>query len=183
VRSSRPRCVSWTPPEPITLRAVAREAGIAAPSIYDHFADVQAVVRATIEQCFADLTAEIVAARDRYSEPVGRLEAGCGAYLAYAQRCPQRYALLFRNVRPPSEAPVGEEAFDTLVDGIRECVSAGRSNSREPFQDAVALWSGLHGHATLRATVLGFPWPAEGDTGTRLIHGLARIISPAPSPG
>jgi AcrR family transcriptional regulator len=175
------RLVDAAGADAITLRAVAREAGIAAPSIYDHFADVDGVVRAVIERCFADLTAEIVAARDRLGEPVARLEAGCGAYLAYAERCPQRYALLFRHVRPANEAPVGEAAFDTLVAGVSECVTAGRSISREPFQDAVALWCGLHGHATLRATVPGFPWPAEADTATRLIHGLGRIVSAAPS--
>src|SRR5690349_10388245 len=40
----------------VTLRAVARRVGIAAPSIYAHFADRQAILLAVVQDAFAELT-------------------------------------------------------------------------------------------------------------------------------
>jgi AcrR family transcriptional regulator len=166
--------------EAVTLRAVAREAGISAPSIYDHFDDLEQILGAVVGQCFVDLTTEIRAAGDGVTDPVQRLEAGCRAYLGYGARHPQRYELLFSRERP-SDAAMGEAAassaaaFATLQDSISDCAAHGRSASTDPFADAVALWSGLHGYARLHTTHSAFPWPPSDDTIHRLIHGLGRI--------
>lgn len=165
----------------LTLRAIAREAGISAPSIYDHFDDVERILSAVIGNCFVELTGDVVAAQDGLSDPVQRLQAGCEAYLRYAVRCPQRYALLFVREHPADseigeeEKAIGEAAFATLVAGIEDCVRAGRSDSTDPYADAVALWSGLHGYSSLRSTHEGFPWPEHDDTPKRLVHNLARV--------
>ena len=45
--------------EAVTLRAVAREAGIAAPSIYAHFPDRDAVLMAVVARIFDELTQAI----------------------------------------------------------------------------------------------------------------------------
>src|SRR5713226_5348455 len=45
--------------EAVTLRAVAREIGIAAPSIYAHFPDRDAIVMAAVVRIFDELTAAI----------------------------------------------------------------------------------------------------------------------------
>src|SRR5450755_1847650 len=42
--------------EAVTLRAVAREIGIAAPSIYAHFADRDAIVMAVVLRVFDELS-------------------------------------------------------------------------------------------------------------------------------
>ena len=47
--------------EAVTLRAVAREVGIAAPSIYAHFADRDAIIIAAVLQVFDELTDAIEA--------------------------------------------------------------------------------------------------------------------------
>src|SRR5260370_23737257 len=68
--------------EAVTLRAVAREVGIAAPSIYAHFADRDAIVMAVIVQIFDELTAAIERGvpGGRHA-PVARLVSACGSYL------------------------------------------------------------------------------------------------------
>src|SRR6266487_633381 len=45
--------------EAVTLRAVAREIGIAAPSIYAHFPDREAIVMAVVTRVFDELTEAI----------------------------------------------------------------------------------------------------------------------------
>ena len=178
------RLVDANGAEAVTLRAVAREVGISAPSIYDHFDDRDQILNAVIQRCFAELTADITTARDGVTDdPVDRLSAGCDAYLRFAERQPQRYALLFRRPNPRDEAAYGAQddagavAFGTLVEGIADCAAAERSTSAEPFNDATALWAALHGYASLRTAQTAFPWPDHQDTLTRIIYGLAHITA------
>lgn len=174
------RLVDAGGPEAVTLRAVAREVGISAPSIYDHFPDRDAILAAAVQAGFAELAADLEAANDGIEDPVQALDAGCAAYVRFAERKPARYALLFRH-KPHGEKSFGDEgdqsavAFGILVSGIEACAQAGRSTSEDPFKDAVAVWSGMHGYAGLHTTLEGFPWPEPGDTLRRLVHGLARI--------
>ena len=45
--------------EAVTLRAIAREVGISAPSIYGHFEDREAIVSAVIDNAFSDFPRSI----------------------------------------------------------------------------------------------------------------------------
>ena len=75
----------------VTLRAVARRVGIAAPSIYAHFPDPQAILLAIVREAFADLLAHLQAAEAGAGpDPVARLRAVCAAYLDFADTRPQR---------------------------------------------------------------------------------------------
>lgn len=169
--------------EAVTLRAVAREVGIAAPSIYAHFDDRDAILAAVISDAFAELLAALTAPEiDGESDPVDRLFAGCRAYLEFAERKPQRYRVLFQSPRPPDleanvpvDQMIGYDAFTVLVSRISACVAAGRSSSTEPFEDATALWVALHGYATLHAAVPSFPWLARNELLDRIVPSLAKI--------
>src|ERR1035438_6125957 len=65
----------------LTLRAIARDVGIAAPSIYAHCPDREAVLDQIVTDSFQQLSAALEAAREGVSDPVERLFAGCRAYL------------------------------------------------------------------------------------------------------
>jgi AcrR family transcriptional regulator len=177
--------------EAVTLRAVAREIGISAPSIYAHFADRDAIVMAVVLRVFGELAEAIeqgtaLAGQD----PVARLVAGCGAYVSFGLAHPARYGVLFStHSRPPEEycAPVplgpdgrpvmefGAEAFALLVRGIEDCVKTGSSASADVIADATAVWVALHGAVTLRTTLPGFPWPEPEPFVRHLVLSLARI--------
>lgn len=185
----------------VTLRAVAREAGIAAPSIYAHFRSPAAIVGAVVADTFGALTAALRASREGIDDPVQRLSAQCYAYLRFAEEHPGLYRILFVRaggieppVRPPGDrdaalettmtqvmiVEAGAPAFDILVDAIAGCIEAGRSASRDPFLDAVALWSALHGYIALRVAAPEFPWPDERIAIDAMISGQARIHLPQP---
>ena len=169
--------------EGLTLRAVARKAGISPPAIYAHFADREAILAAVIADAFDELAAALTTpAIEDASDPVDRLRAGCSAYLDFAVERPQRYRVLFQNRRPaslergvPVEQMVGYAAFSILTERIRACAKAGRSQSIDPFADATALWVALHGYATLHAAVPNFPWPPREEIIERIVLPLARI--------
>lgn len=168
----------------ITLRAVAREVGIAAPSIYPHFADREAIIDAVVDESFRELISAIQQASANAPDPVERLRAGCYGYLDYATAAPHRYALLFstpRSCRPTqdNENDPGTAAFNLLVDAIQACIDAGCSASRDAAADATALWAGLHGYATLHTARPAFPWPAGTALTDHLIAASARLALPA----
>jgi AcrR family transcriptional regulator len=177
--------------EAVTLRAVAREVGIAAPSIYAHFADREAIIMAMVAQVFDELTDAVKKAQAAVSaDPVQRFLAGCQAYLDYGLGHPARYGMLFAmRGLPPEEycEPVsldpdgnpllafGAESFAQLMGGIQECVDAGVSASTDVLADATAVWVAMHGAVTLRTALPGFPWPELTALNRRLVLPLARV--------
>jgi len=182
--------------EAVTLRAVAREIGIAAPSIYAHFPDRDAVVVAAVARVFDQLTHAILEGVHAASDdPVARLVAGCEAYVAFGLGQPARYRVLFSEERAgvtdyckPVElgqdgSPVlefGAESFALLVDALTSCVAAGRSTSTDVVTDSTALWVALHGTVSLQIALPGFPWPEPDEFVRQIVLRLARIT---PEPG
>lgn len=165
----------------VTLRAVARRVGIAAPSIYGHFDDRDQILLAVIADAFAELDAALVAAITDI-ETADQLTAACAAYLTFASTRPHRYRVMFARHRTgeagnmneirPTEELVGAAAFGRLVDAVaRHPDTAGAS----PLEPAVALWVALHGYISLRDAVPAFPWPPEQ---AMLDDLIARILRP-----
>jgi len=177
--------------EAVTLRAVAREVGIAAPSIYAHFPDRESVVLAVVARIFDELTEAIEQGEaSGGQDPVGRLVAGCEAYVAFGLQHPQRYGVLFSERRAatadyctpvpigPDGRPVlefGAETFALLAKAIEDCVAAGASASTDILADATAVWVAMHGTVTLRTTLPRFPWPDPGSFVSDFVRSLARI--------
>ena len=168
--------------ERLTLRAIAREAGITGPSIYDHFPDVKSIRNEVIRSCYEDLVARIHQAQQGVADPVGRLEATCLSYTSYGADFPHRYALLFRAERDQDEklavGQIGAAALQTLVDGIASCREAGRSTSSDPYDDALAVWTAIHGLTTLRSSRPHFARLHGDELLHSVIHRLACITSP-----
>jgi AcrR family transcriptional regulator len=151
----------------VTLRAVARRVGIAAPSIYGHFPDRDAVVLAVIAEAFEELDAALVAAAASAGE-ADHLRAVCRAYLEFGTSRPHRYRLMFARHRVedaggmneprPAHELLGGAAFGRLVEAVAR---HHRERSVAPLQPAIALWVALHGYVSLRSAVPAFPWPPE----------------------
>jgi AcrR family transcriptional regulator len=154
--------------ETLTLRGMAREAGVAAPSVYLHFASKEALLQAVIDEHFAALRHAIEAGSAGVQDAASGLLAGCLAYCRYAVEQPGSYGILF-NMPPPRNpgwsfaGSPGAAAFQTLVDGVAECIEAGIAHPGDPFRIATDIWPALHGAATLRLFAPSFPWPPLDD--------------------
>jgi AcrR family transcriptional regulator len=159
--------------EAVTLRAVARRIGIAAPSIYRHFADRDEILLAVVQDAFAELKARLEHAHNEGPpDPVAKLRFMCAAYLDFAEERPRRYRILFGGlwsaekaqehpVIAPDAAEIGLDVFALFVQALQDCVDAGVSRSEAVFVDTAALWAGLHGLGELRPATPMFPWPEE----------------------
>ncbi len=168
----------------VTLRSVARQAGIAAPSIYRHFPDQPAIMLAVVQEAFAQLDAELLSARDAgSSDPRERLLNIGHAYLRFADRHPERYRTMFGGVWVPvpdassvtadDMSALGQTALHLLSQALEDCVQAGYATSTDVLADAVALWLGLHGLAHQRSVYPAFAWPP--DIAERVITALAHV--------
>lgn len=164
----------------VTLRSVAREVGISAPSIYGHFSDRDAIVEAVVSESLEQLHLAVADAVSAHPDPVEGLYAGCSAYVEFGISEPARYRVLFGWFRPKGQSPQsdtrGLAAFNTLVTNLDACVAAGRSASTDTFVDAVSIWTSLHGQVMLRADLPEFPWPST-DTVGEMVRSLARLVN------
>ncbi|KZS73212.1 hypothetical protein A4G26_23800 [Mycobacterium kansasii] len=130
----------------VTLRGIARQAGISAPSIYPHFRDLREILDAVLERSFAELDAAVAKSMSKEKTPQARLVAGCLAYVRYGWAYRSRYRFM---TAAGGFAPHAVSTFARVEEALRDCVAAGSSTSADPHEDTFLLWVGMHGMATL----------------------------------
>jgi AcrR family transcriptional regulator len=152
--------------ESLSLRAVAREVGIAATSIYLHFPDKLALLLAVYQRHFADLTHQVTQAIDEHTDPAEQLRAAATAYWRFATEHPDAYYVMFTVPGTTSVAnPLDEDRrpgtaiIQSVQNVITRCIDAGRTPPLDPFRAALCLWTSLHGLVTMMAARPYVPWP------------------------
>ena len=138
----------------LTLREVARRAGVTHAAPYRHFADKEALLAAVAEEGFRAMAAQMRERMDRETGPTQRLFA-CGvAYVLFAIQHPAHFRVMFgphftRRVDHQTLAQEGGNAFGLLVQSIIEGQKAGELREGEPMPLALMSWSLVHGLASL----------------------------------
>jgi AcrR family transcriptional regulator len=130
----------------LSLRAIARAAGISAPSIYPHFASLELVLAAVIDESFAELLTVIRAAATAAPDARAALLAACATYFEFGRTHVERYRAMFS---PDGYGPQSGEALAYLEQLLGECVSSGASASTDVHGDAFLLWAAMHGMTTI----------------------------------
>lgn len=138
----------------ISLREVARKAGVSHSAPYHHFPDRASLLAAIAEEGFAELAREMAEARAAAPDARARLEA-CGlAYIRFALGSPARFKLMFRPELAPttaaSSAPrAAPTALETLTGAIVDAQAAGLAPAGDPKPFVLTAWSSVHGLASL----------------------------------
>src|SRR5215468_2482958 len=91
----------------VSLRRVAREAGVSPGAPYHHFPDRAALLAALSDRGFALLAQDLTAARATADKPVAALSAMAHAYVGFARSRPAYFRLMFRPEL--SQSPKGSE--------------------------------------------------------------------------
>ncbi len=173
----------------LSLRALARRAGVSAMAPYHHFptraALVAAVATAGFDRLYAEKLSALAAAGD---DPVERLVAGTRGYVAFVIANPELYRLMAsaeladRSGHPAlaKSAAAPQASLAALVTAAR---GAGRLGNAEPGAVAMQLWALAHGLGQL--AIDGYAGDADvlalAEAGARhLLAGLSTAsISPA----
>jgi len=114
----------------ITLRGVARRAGVSAPAVYRHFADKEALLVALAAECAERLGASMVAAMEAApADPLERFRANGIALVRFAVAYPEHFRALSTPGladKIPAEQKARERAFlDTERKNLEEAQASG----------------------------------------------------------
>lgn len=149
--------------EGLTLRAIARRAGVSHGAPLRHFPTLASLLAALAAEGFGQLIATVddaLASADAAAAALGtvvtprqRMAVSGRAYIRFALADPGVYAVMFRPERVDVTAPdylhKGEAAFLQLV----ELVAAGQADGWQPGRRtedlAAVLWANVHGLADL----------------------------------
>jgi AcrR family transcriptional regulator len=149
----------------LTMRKIADAIEYSPATIYLHFASRDDIALELVRDGFAKLVRSMAPAAAE-PDPLQRIYAIGRAYLAFAERDPQTYRLIFmedeRFVTPLmlaiKQSGDGDEAFDILLRTVTELIDGGTFRPL-PAQDVAALlWSSLHGIAALKLSCSGYPF-------------------------
>jgi AcrR family transcriptional regulator len=136
----------------LSLREVARRAGVSYAAPYHHFPDKSALVAAVAGEGFDELVSRMEAAVARRKTLRSELLALSEAYLAFALQRPSHYRVMFL---PEVKTVAGSDALhvagDRALTLLMERVKRARpkATAREHERVAVTVWSTLHGLALL----------------------------------
>ncbi|NEW28772.1 TetR/AcrR family transcriptional regulator [Nocardia cyriacigeorgica] len=130
----------------LSLRAVARRAGVSTAAPYRHFADREALLSAVAAVGYRELAADLAAA---HPAPVGveHLPAVALAYVRFALDRPGLFRVMFAEPCDPAD-PIrvaAVEAVKAYVDAIVRQVFP----HADPVAMSAALWALVHGLAFL----------------------------------
>lgn len=138
----------------LTLRAVARRAGVshAAPAV--HFQNFAGMLTAYAVEGFDELNRHLCAVRtEDHADGAGEVAALGVAYVRFALARPGHFAVMFRREllvpADPAFRAARDRAFGRLAEGIGRCAREDAFPPSEIGVRAAAAWSIAHGLAAL----------------------------------
>jgi AcrR family transcriptional regulator len=140
----------------LTLRAVAREAGVSHAAPTHHFGDLTGLVSELAAIGFRQFNEAMIAAGASGATLMEKGLARARAYVAYAQAHPGMYGLMFRTERLDMSRPSLHEAASAAFAGLAGSIGAIRHEHIEEealsLDQAAAIvraWSLVHGFTML----------------------------------
>jgi AcrR family transcriptional regulator len=140
----------------LTLRAVAREAGVSHAAPTHHFGDLTGLVSELAAIGFRQFNMAMAVAGSTEGSGLEKAMARAKAYVAYAQAHPGMYGLMFRTERLDMSRPSLHEAASASFAGLAGAIGASRQE--QIHEEALSLdqaaaiaraWSLVHGFTML----------------------------------
>ncbi len=140
--------------EALSLRKVAKRAGVSHSAPYAHFADKQALVAAIAAEGYKKLYEALFAAQNPQDDPLARLMATAHAYLQFALDEPDHFKITFSGSveteqNYPEYVEQSKQCFGLVVTVVKACQSIGLFAANDTQLVAVSIWSCIHGFVQL----------------------------------
>ena len=139
----------------LSLRRVARRAGVSHTAPYAHFADKQALVAAISTEGYKKLYEQLTQLNDEFGDdPLKKLIEVAWGYVQFAVKDPAHFKITFSGVIEkekdyPAFVEISQQSFAFIVDMVSECQASGVLRTGPSDLIAVHLWGAIHGLATL----------------------------------
>jgi AcrR family transcriptional regulator len=158
-------------PAGLSLREVARAAGVSHAAPYRHFRDRTALLQALAQRGLERLRRAIEhAAAGAIQNPEQQLVEAGVAYVHQAVRHPEMSRLMFGGV----QRVAATAAFVALVEIIHDGVAAGAFRQRDARELALAAWTAMHGLAML---VAAGQLPVSPGDGAQTLDDTVRAVA------
>ena len=139
----------------MSVRAVAKRAGVSTGLLYSYFADLSALMRSLWMVPIAELGRSLAAVEQAESDPVVRIRRLLETYVDFATTNDETHRGLLLWVRPPDSPTDRHDDPDDLMlfSSLRRAIEAGQATevirAGDPRLLAQLLWSGVHGALAL----------------------------------
>lgn len=139
-------------PDAITIREVARLAGVSHAAPVNHFKDRTTLLTAVATQLFEDLDGVIEKqTATTQGKPVEKVNSFINALITYGLKHPNRYRLLWRRDLVNNQDETLQQAMDAIYDKLVATLDRSTRKKRyDKHTSAVALWSLAHGYVSMR---------------------------------
>lgn len=142
-------------PQQLTIREVARRAGVSHTAPYRHFTDKGELIVAVVEQGF-DLMRQTMLEKKAAApqDPINQFAASGQAYIDFALQHPAYYRVMYSgdllsSTGQQSLQHTSSETFAEMVEDMRTCQQLNILRPGDPAQQALAILSTVHGFVTL----------------------------------
>src|SRR5262245_17179069 len=162
----------------LSMREVARRAGVSHQAPYHYFADREAILAELAGDGFAQLYDYMVSALGFAKDKVGRYRAIGEAYVRFALNNPELFKLMFRcEMCDLSRYPEAKAKADKCFDVVVSVTGAKNTHDKNDpdLAPVIAAWSMAHGLATLMLE--GKLGQAFGETLDQREAGANRVLS------
>mgnify|MGYP003110088084 FL=1 len=162
--------------EGVTIRAVARNTGVAHSAPANHFPTKQALLTAIAAVVFANLADLTVKAITGLSDkPEQAIQAFAETCFQFAFDTPNRYQLLWQRQLIDQDDPAIAKEMERVYSALLSLLRQDHANHRVDIEtDAIAIWSMIHGYISMR---LDGNLVAAKDTVTNLPRHKAILLS------
>jgi len=139
----------------LSLRKVAKQAGVSHTAPYAHFKDKQALIAAISTEGFKQLHSHIESVKKTYrAKPETLLIETAWAYVQFALNEPDRFKLMFSSVLEkekeyPEFVEISQDNFQQLVEIVELCQQANILKDGESDLIALSVWGTVHGFVSL----------------------------------
>jgi len=151
----------------LSLRAVAREAGVSPAAPYHHFKDKDELLSAIAHEGFSRLKMALVAATQAGHDPRQKMSDLGVAYVKFAQSHPALYRVMYDSARAEDALPQRKsdldhdhDAFQIVKDALAEA-GGNHFSETDIHLAAIASWCAAHGLAEMCGFVQFRPLKAE----------------------
>ncbi|MFO7603411.1 MAG: TetR/AcrR family transcriptional regulator [Gammaproteobacteria bacterium] len=144
--------------EAVSLRAVARKAGVSHTAPYHHFSDKADLVEALAIESFRRFTLALQTTWEtNRQDPLTGLAALGSTYVNFALAHPEEFRLMhlpgLRQVKKQGGhsrvSAAATQAYAVLCDAVSDCQTKGLIAPGDPNPYALTAWSSVHGLAVL----------------------------------
>lgn len=139
----------------LSLRKVARRAGVSHAAPYAHFADKQALVAAISTAGYRELYQKVYdAAQNHQGDPLRQLVEGAWAYVEFALNESDHFRITLsgaveRERDHPAYVEISQKGFRLVVELVQACQKAGILDEGPSDLMAISVWGSVHGFVSL----------------------------------